>query len=67
MRFHELNIFGVYVSPVAAMLLVAWLILLVLRRIANRAGLWRRLWHPALASLAVYVIVLSMIVIAVGR
>jgi hypothetical protein len=67
MRYFELNVFGVYVSPISAMLLAAWLILLVIRRIADRTGLWRRLWHPALASLALYVIVLSLIVIGVGR
>ena len=67
MRYVELNVFGVFISPLAAMLLAAWVVLLLLRRIADRTGLWRHLWHPALASLAVYVILLSAIIIGVGR
>jgi hypothetical protein len=67
MRYVELNVFGVFISPLAAMLLAAWVVLLLLRRVADRTGLWRHLWHPALASLAVYVILLSAIIIGVGR
>jgi hypothetical protein len=67
MRYFELNIFGVYVSPMSAMLLAAWVILLVIRRIADRVGLSRHLWHPALASLAIYVILLSAIIMAAGE
>jgi hypothetical protein len=66
MRYSELNLFGVFVSPMSAMLLAAWLLLVALRRVANRLGLWRKVWHPALASLAVYVILLSLIVIGAG-
>jgi hypothetical protein len=67
MRYFELNIFGVYVSPMSAMLLAAWMILIVIRRIADRAGLTRHLWHPALASLSIYVILLSALIIAAGE
>jgi len=67
MRFAEIDLFGVFVSPMAVMLLIAWIVLQLLQRIADRAGLWRHLWHPALASTATYVIVLSAIVILAGR
>jgi hypothetical protein len=67
MRYFELNIFGVYVSPMSVMLVVAWVMLIVIRRIADRAGLSQRLWHPALANLAIYVILLSAIIVAVGE
>ena len=67
MRYVELNVFGVFISPLAAMLLAAWVVLLLLRRVADRTGLWRHLWHPALASLAVYVILLSAIIVSIGR
>lgn len=67
LRYNELDVFGVFVSPIAPMLLAAWLILLPLRRLAVRHGLTRRVWHPALADLAVLVILLSLIIIAVGR
>jgi hypothetical protein len=63
MRFSEIDIFGVFVSPMAPILIGGWLILLVLRRIADRTGLWRRVWHPALASLSVYVMIMSAILV----
>ncbi len=67
MRYTEINVFGVFVSPIAPMLLAAWLVLMVLRAVADRTGLTRHIWHPALANLAVLVIILSAIVIGVGR
>ncbi len=63
MRFSEINLFGVFVSPMALILVAGWLILMVLRRVADRTGLWRRVWHPALASLSVYVMILSAILV----
>jgi hypothetical protein len=67
MRFTEINIFGVYVAPLAVLMVVAWLVFVLLRRIANRFGLLRHVWHPALFELAVYVIILSSIVQLIGR
>jgi predicted PurR-regulated permease PerM len=67
MRYTELNVFGVFVSPISAMMLAAYVIYVVLWRVADRLGLWRHLWHPALASVALYIILLSAIVIGVGR
>lgn len=67
MRFTEINIFGVYVAPLAVLMVVAWLILVLLLRAANRFGLLRHVWHPALFELAVYVIILSSIVQLIGR
>jgi hypothetical protein len=66
-RFVEINVFGVYVAPMALMLIVAWLILVALRRIASRFGLLRHVWHPALFEFAVYMSVLSVIVLLVAR
>jgi len=65
MRYTEVNLFGVLVSPMAPMLLAAWLLLMAFRQVADRTGLTRRIWHPALANLALLVIILSAIVIAV--
>jgi protein AaeX len=67
LRYAELNLFGVYVAPIAPMILVAWVLLLPLRRIADRFGLLRFVWHPALCLFAAYVIVLSAIVLLAGR
>jgi hypothetical protein len=63
MRFVEINLFGVYVAPMALMLVATWLILIPLRRLASRYGLLRHVWHPALFEFAVYMIVLSSIVL----
>jgi hypothetical protein len=67
MRYAEVNLFGVLVSPVAPMLLAAWLLLMAFRAVADRSGLTRHIWHPALANLCVLVIILSAIVVGVGR
>ena len=62
-HFIELNLFGVYIAPMAAMMGVAYVILLVLRRILLATGLLRLVWHPALFQVALYLIVLSALVL----
>jgi len=66
-RFVEIDLFGVYVAPISLMLVGAWLITIALRRIANRAGLLRFVWHPALFTFAIYIIVLSSWILIVAR
>jgi len=65
MKFVELDLFGVYVAPISVMLVIAWVVTIALRRVALRFGLLRHVWHPALFVSAVYMIVLSSIVLAV--
>ena len=67
MKFAEVNLFGVYVAPIAVMMVAAWLILIALRRVADHFGLLRHTWHPALFVFAVYMVLLSSIVLIVGR
>lgn len=67
MRFAETDLFGVYVAPISVMLVVAWLATITLRRIAVRYGLLRYVWHPALFVAAVYMIVLSSLVLVAAR
>ena len=67
MRFAEINVLGVYVAPISVMLIAAWVITIALRRIAARFGLLRYVWHPALVVWAVYMIVLSSIVLVAAR
>ena len=67
MRFSEINLFGVYVAPISIMIVAAWIVTVVLRRIANRFGLLGFVWHPALFVFAVYMIVLSSIVLVIAR
>jgi protein AaeX len=67
MNFTEINLFGVYVAPISLMTVAAWLILMPLRRIADRIGLMRQVWHPALFWFAIYMITLSSIVLIIAR
>jgi hypothetical protein len=66
-RFTDINLFGVYVAPISVMMVAAWLILVGLRRIATPFGLLRHVWHPAMFVFAVYVIVLSCIVLVIAH
>jgi hypothetical protein len=65
MKFTEVNLLGVYVAPISLMMVAAWLLLIALRRSADHFGLLRHVWHPALFVFAVYVILLSSIVLVV--
>jgi protein AaeX len=67
MRFTEVNLLGFYVAPISVMLVAAWVITIALRRVAARFGLLRQVWHPALFVFAIYLIVLSSIVLAVAQ
>jgi hypothetical protein len=66
-RFSEINLLGVYVAPIFVIMAVAWILLLIARRVAVRTGLSQYVWHPALFSLAVYVIFVSAIVLFIAR
>ena len=67
MKFVEVNLLGVYVAPISVMMVAAWFVTMVLRRVAGRFGLLAHVWHPALFVFTVYIIVLSTIVLAVSR
>ena len=67
MRFTEINLFGVYVAPISLIMVAAWLIMIGLRWTAARFGLLRYVWHPALFVFAVYMILLSSIVVLIAR
>jgi hypothetical protein len=62
-RFTEIDLFGVYVAPMSLMMVAAWLITIALRWSAARFGLLRYVWHPALFVFAVYMIILSSMVL----
>jgi protein AaeX len=67
MSFAEIDLFGVYVAPISLMLIGAWLVTVALRLVANRYGLLRHVWHPALFVFAVYTVVLSSWILLVAR
>jgi protein AaeX len=61
MRFSEIDLFGVYVAPIALHMMVAWVTVIGIRRIAAHMGWQRYVWHPSLFVFSVYMIVLSLI------
>ena len=66
MTFTEINLFGVYVAPISLMMVAAWMVTIGLRRFAARFGLVRYVWHPSLFVFAMYMIVLSSMVMLVA-
>jgi protein AaeX len=67
LKFVEVNLLGVYVAPISVMMVAAWFVTVVLRRVTGRFGLLAYVWHPALFVFAVYIIVLSSIVLVISR
>ena len=67
MSLAEINMFGVYVAPISLMMVATWLVTIVLRVAAGRFGLLRYVWHPALFSFSVYIIMLSSWVLIAAR
>ena len=67
MKFVEVDLLGVYVAPISVMMVAAWLVIVVLRRVVGRFGLLAYVWHPALFVFALYIIVLSSIVLVTAR
>jgi hypothetical protein len=67
LKFVEVDLLGVYVAPISVMLVAAWFVTMILRRVAGRFGLLAYVWHPALFVFAVYIIVLSSIILVIAR
>ena len=67
MTFLEIDLLGVYVAPISLLIIAAWIVTIGLRRIADRFGVMRHVWHPALFVFAVYIIVLSSLVLVIAR
>jgi hypothetical protein len=65
-RFTEINLFGVFVAPMSLLMVGAWVVTIALRRFAARFGLLRYVWHPSLFVFAVYMIVLSSMVLVIA-
>ena len=67
MRFSEVDLFGVYVAPISVIMVAALLATIWSRWGAARFGLLRYVWHPSLFAFAVYMIVLSSMVLLAAR
>jgi hypothetical protein len=59
----ELNIAGIYMAPIVLYAIVALPIFLVLRVILARVGFWHLVWHPALFETALYLSILSLLIL----
>jgi hypothetical protein len=59
----ELNIAGIYLAPIVLYAIVALPIFLGLRVILARVGFWRLVWHPALFETALYLSILSLLIL----
>ncbi|HDS1697855.1 DUF1656 domain-containing protein [Pseudomonas putida] len=56
----EVDLYGVYLPSLLPMLAIAYVVSTLLRVALARSGLYRRLWHPFLFNLALYVLVLGL-------
>ena len=54
------------VALASVMLVAAWVVTIGLRRFAARFGLLRYVWHPSVFAFAIYMIVLSSMVLLVA-
>lgn len=59
----EINIAGIYMAPIVLYALLSLPIFLVLRVILARIGFWRLVWHPALFETALYLSILSLLIL----
>jgi hypothetical protein len=59
----ELNVAGIYMAPIVLYAMMALPIFLVLRVILARIGFWRLVWHPALFETALYLSILSLLIL----
>ena len=66
MRLSEIDLLGVYVAPIVVIMAAAWILLLIFRRVVVLFSLSQYVWHPALFSLAIYVIFVSSIVLIIA-
>ena len=67
MTCEDVNIFGVYVTPLVPMTMLAAAITLPLLRLGDYLGVTRYVWHSPLFNTAIYVIVLALVVTGMGE
>jgi uncharacterized membrane protein (DUF106 family) len=61
----EVDVGGVYVAPIVVYAVATIPLFLILRWVLGHLGVLRNIWHPALFELAVYVTLLSLLILAV--
>jgi protein AaeX len=63
----EFDIYGVYFPAFAVFAAVAFLLLVVIKRVLDACGFYRFVWHRALFDLAIYVILVGVVTAAGAR
>jgi protein AaeX len=58
-RMVELDIYGIFVSPLLIIALAALLVAAAIRRGLHRMGFYRLVWHPALFDLSLLIILVG--------
>jgi len=61
---YEIDLFGVLVPSLLLWCVVAFVLARIISRLIARAGLYRRIWHPALFDFAFYVCLVTGLVFA---
>lgn len=59
----EVDLFGIYVAPIAAYMAVATIIFIPVRIYFDRIEIQRWVWHRSLFDASVYIIILSLLVL----
>jgi hypothetical protein len=61
----EVDVGGIYVAPIVIYVVVTIPLFLICRWGLGHLGVLRNIWHPALFELALYVTLLSLLILAV--
>ena len=61
---YEIDLFGVLVPSLLLWSVLAYALARIISRLIARAGLYRRIWHPALFDFAVYICLVASLVFA---
>jgi len=61
---YELDLFGVLVPSLLLWSVLAFVLARIISRLIARAGLYRRIWHPALFDFALFVCLVASLVFA---
>jgi hypothetical protein len=62
----EVDVGGIYVAPIVVYAVVTIPLFLICRWVLGHLGVLRSVWHSALFELAVYVTLLSLLILAVS-
>lgn len=60
----EIDIYGVYFPVFVVFAAIAFLLLLVVKRLLDAGGIYRFVWHRPLFDIAIYVILLGVVTVA---